>query len=165
MHNGMVISSIVIQSAIHLYSAFIQSAVHLYSAFIQSAVQFMPLIHPFTHTHTHTHQWWLAAMQGTIQLVRSNWGVRCLAQGHFGTPRVGSNLQPSDCQTTALTSWVISPPEPNRLNETETNTETHTKKKHKKKFSSYTSAGKGHVFVCVILLNLKMREAMLHIAP
>ena len=36
-------------------------------------------------------------------------GVRCLAQGHFDTPRVGSNRQPSDCQTTALTSWAISP--------------------------------------------------------
>ena len=35
-------------------------------------------------------------------------GVRCLAQGHFDTPRVGSNRQPSDCQTTAL------PPEPYR---------------------------------------------------
>ena len=35
---------------------------------------------------------------------------RCLAQGHFDTPRVGSNRQPSDCQTTALTSWAISPP-------------------------------------------------------
>ena len=30
-----------------------------------------------------THQRLLAAMQGTNQLVRSNWGVRCLAQGHF----------------------------------------------------------------------------------
>ena len=29
-------------------------------------------------------------------------GVRCLAQGHFDTPRVGSNRQPSNCQTTAL---------------------------------------------------------------
>ena len=44
----------------------------LYSAFIQSAVQLMPLIHPFTHTLTHRRR--LAAMQGTDQLVRSNWG-------------------------------------------------------------------------------------------
>ena len=29
-------------------------------------------------------------------------GVRCPAQGHFDTPRVGSNLQPSSCQTIAL---------------------------------------------------------------
>ena len=35
-------------------------------------------------------------------------GVRCLAQRHFDTPRVGSNRLPSDCQTTAL------PPEPYR---------------------------------------------------
>ena len=46
---------------------------NLYSAFIQSAVQFMPLIHPFTHTFTHQRR--LAAMQGTNQLVRSNWGL------------------------------------------------------------------------------------------
>ena len=36
-------------------------------------------------------------------------GVRCLAKRHFDTPRVGSNRQPSDCQTTALTSWAIRP--------------------------------------------------------
>ena len=71
---------------------------HLYSAFIQSAVQFMPLIHPFTH------QWRLAAMQGTNQERQEQLGVRRLAQRHFDTPRVGSNRQPSDCQTTALTS-------------------------------------------------------------
>ena len=35
---------------------------------------------------------------------RERSGVRRLAQGHFDTPRVGSNRQPSDCQTTALTS-------------------------------------------------------------
>ena len=67
---------------------------------------FLPLIHPFTHTFTHQRR--LAAMQGTNQLVRSNWGLGVLAQGHFDTPRVGSNRQPSDCQTTAL------PPEPHR---------------------------------------------------
>ena len=44
----------------------------LYSAFIQSALQFMPLIHPFTHQRR------LAAMQGTNQLVRSNWGLGAL---------------------------------------------------------------------------------------
>ena len=47
---------------------------HLYSAFIQSALQRMPLIHP----HTFTHQRQLAAMQGTNQLVRSNWGIGVL---------------------------------------------------------------------------------------
>ena len=36
-------------------------------------------------------------------------GVRCLAHFDTDTPRVGSNRQPSDCQTTALTSWAISP--------------------------------------------------------
>ena len=56
------------------------NGLHLYSAFIQSAVQFMPLIHPFTnsHIHTFTHQRRLAAMQGTNQLVRSNWGLGVL---------------------------------------------------------------------------------------
>ena len=49
------------------------NGLHLYSAFIQSAVQCMPLIHPFTHTFTHQRR--LAAMQGTNQLVRSNWGL------------------------------------------------------------------------------------------
>ena len=88
-----------IQSAVHLYSAFIQSAVHLYSAFIQSTVQSMPLIH--THIHTPTAIGCHARYQPARQ---EQSGVRRLAQGHFDTPRVGSNRQPSDCQTTALTS-------------------------------------------------------------
>ena len=75
------------------------NGLHLYSAFIQSALQCMPLIHPFTHTFTHQRR--LAAMQGTNQ---EQLGVRCLAQGYFDMPRVGSNRQPSDCQTTAPTS-------------------------------------------------------------
>ena len=79
------------------------NGLHLYSAFIQSAVQFMPLIHPFTHKFTHQRR--LAAMQGTTnQRVRSNWGLGVLLRDHFDMPRVGSNRQPSDCQTTALTS-------------------------------------------------------------
>ena len=83
------------------------NGLHLYSAFIQSAVQLMPLIHPFTHTFTHQRRlsWYRPARQEQL-------GVRCLAQGHFDTPRVGSNRQPSDCQTTALTSWATSPQEP-----------------------------------------------------
>ena len=48
------------------------NGLHLYSAFIQSASQFLPLIHPFTHERQ------LAAMQGTNQLVRSNWGLGVL---------------------------------------------------------------------------------------
>ena len=35
--------------------------------------------------------------------------VRCLARGHFDAPGGGSNRQPSDCRTTALTSWAVSP--------------------------------------------------------
>ena len=52
------------------------NGLHVYSAFIQSAVQLMPPIHPFTHTFTHQRR--LAAMQGTDQLVRSNWGLGVL---------------------------------------------------------------------------------------
>ena len=48
------------------------NGLHLYSAFIQSALQFLPLVHPFTHQRR------LAAMQGTNQLVRSNWGLGVL---------------------------------------------------------------------------------------
>ena len=63
--------------------------------------------HSPNHTHIHTstaigcHARYQPARQEQL-------GVRCLAQGHFNTPRVGSNRQPSDCQTTALTSWAIS---------------------------------------------------------
>ena len=76
------------------------NALHLYSAFIQSTLQFMPLIHPPMAIGCHArHQ---PAHQEQL-------GVRCLAQGHFDTPRVGLNRQPSNCQMTALTSWAISP--------------------------------------------------------
>ena len=67
------------------------NGLHLYSAFIQRALQFMPLIHPFTHTFTH--QWRLAAMQGTKQLVRSNWGLGVLLRDtstHAGWDRMGN---------------------------------------------------------------------------
>ena len=98
-----------IQSAVHLYSAFIQSAVRLYSAFIQSAVQFMPHSPVHTHIHTHIHTPMAIGCHARYQPARQEQsGVRCLAQGHFDTPRVGSNRQPSDCQMTALTSWAIS---------------------------------------------------------
>ena len=86
-----------IQSPVHLYSAFIQSAIHLYSAFIQSAIQFMPHSPIHTPTAIGCHPRYQPARQERL-------GVRCLAQGHFNTPRVGSNRQPSDCQRTALTS-------------------------------------------------------------
>ena len=36
-------------------------------------------------THSHTNGDWLPC--NTNQLVRSNWGVRCLAPGHFDRPR------------------------------------------------------------------------------
>ena len=80
---------------------------HLYSAFIQSALQFYASHSPI-HTHIQTptaigcHARYQPAHQEQL-------GVRRLAQGHFDTPTVGSNRQPSNCQTTALTSWAISP--------------------------------------------------------
>ena len=82
------------------FSLLVLNGLYLYSAFIQSTVQFMPLIHPFTHQRQ------LAAMQGTNQLIRSDWGRGVLLKD---MPRARSNWQPSDCQTTALTSWAISP--------------------------------------------------------
>ena len=75
------------------------NGLHLYSTFIQSTLQFMPLIH--THIHTPTAIGCHARYQPAHQ---EQLGVRCLAQGHFDTPRVGSNQQPPDCQATALTS-------------------------------------------------------------
>ena len=60
------------------------NGLHLYSAFIQSALQFLPLIHPFTHTFTHQRR--LAAMQGTNQLVRSNWGLGVLLRDTLTRP-------------------------------------------------------------------------------
>ena len=78
---------------------------HSYSAFIQSAVQLMPLIQPHTHTPTviGCHARYQPARQEQLR-------VRGLAQGHSTTPRVGSNRQPSDCQTTALTTRATPPP-------------------------------------------------------
>ena len=67
------------------------NGLRLYSAFIQSALQFMPRIHPFTHTFTHQRQ--LAAMQGTNQLDKSNWGLGVLLRDtstHPGWDRTGN---------------------------------------------------------------------------
>ena len=76
------------------------NGLHLYSAFIQSAVQFKPLIH--TQTAIGCHARYQPARQERL-------GARRLAQGHFDTPRVGSNRQPSDCQTTVC--YIAIPPE------------------------------------------------------
>ena len=64
--------------------------------------------HSPIHTHIHTptaigcHARYQPARQEQL-------GVWCLAQGHFDTPRVGSNRQPSDCQTTALPPELYRP--------------------------------------------------------
>ena len=100
------------------------NGLHLYSTFIQSAVQLMPLIHPFTHspihpfthshihtyTHTHIHQRWLAATQGTNQLVRSNWGLAI--GGCSGTLwQARGGIEPATLQLPddSPTYWAISP--------------------------------------------------------
>ena len=43
--------------------------------------------HTHTHTHSHTHQQQLAAMQGTNQLVTSNWGLGVLPWDNPPTAR------------------------------------------------------------------------------
>ena len=78
------------------------NGLHLYSAFIQSAVQCMPLIHPFTH------QRWLAAMQGTNQFVRSNWGLSVLLRDTSTRPGWDRTGNPPTARRQLL------PPEPYR---------------------------------------------------
>ena len=99
-------------NGLHLYSAFITMSQvkgipkkcmanrRLLASMIQSAVQFMPLIHPFTHTFTHQRQ--LAVMQGTNQLVRSNWGLGVLLRT---LRHAQGGIEPA----TRLTSSAISP--------------------------------------------------------
>ena len=78
------------------------NGLHLYSAFIQSTVQSMPLIHPFTH------QGRLAAMQGTNQLVRSNWGLSVLLRDTSTRPGWDRTGNPPTARRQLL------PPEPCR---------------------------------------------------
>ena len=82
------------------------NGLHLYSTFIQSAVQFMPLIHP--HIHTFTHQRRLAAMQGTNQLVWSNWGLGILLRDTWTRPGWDRTGNPPTARRQLL------PPEPYR---------------------------------------------------
>ena len=88
------------------------NGLHLYSAFIQSTVQFMPLIHPFTHTFTHQRRF--AAMQGTNQLVRSNWGLGVLLRDTLTRPGSDRTGNPSTARRLCL------PPEPYHLPECQT---------------------------------------------
>ena len=76
------------------------NGLHLYSAFIQSAVQFMPLIHPFTY------QQQLAAMQGTNQLIQSNWGLGVLLRDTSTRPGWDRTGNPPTARRQLL------PPEP-----------------------------------------------------
>ena len=85
------------------------NGLHLYSAFIQSAVQFMPLIHPFTHTFTHQRR--SAAMQGTNQLVRSNWGLGVSLRDTSTRPGWDRTGNPPTARRQLL------PPEPHRPTE------------------------------------------------
>ena len=84
---------------LYIYIAPLSKELYIYKAPLsKSAVQFMPLIHTY---HTPKAIGCYARYQPARQ---EQSGVRCLAQGHFDAPRVGLNRQPSDCQTTALTS-------------------------------------------------------------
>ena len=74
----------------------------IYMAPLSKALYNLCLSFTHSHTHSHTNGNWLPCKEPTSS--SGALGVRCLAQGHFDTPRVGSNRQPSDCQTTALTS-------------------------------------------------------------
>ena len=69
------------------------NGLHLYSAFIYSAVQLMSLIRPFTLTH----QQRLAALQGTNQHVRSNWGLGVLLRDAQGGIEPATLRLPDDC--------------------------------------------------------------------
>ena len=102
-----------LSKALYIYIAPLSKALYIYIAPLSKAlyIYIAPLSkasHSPIHTHIHTptaigcHARYQPACQEQL-------GVRCLAQGHFDTPRGGSNRQPSDCQTTALTPWAISP--------------------------------------------------------
>ena len=79
------------------------NGLHLNSAFIQSTLQCMPLIHPFTHQHTNTPT---VAMQGTHQLVRSNWGFGILLRDTSTRPGWDQTGNPPTARRLLL------PPEP-----------------------------------------------------
>ena len=82
----------------------------IYIAPLSKALYNLCLLFTHTHTLTHTHTPTAIGCHARYQPARQEQsGVRCLAQGRFDTPRVGSNRRPSDCQTTALTSWATSP--------------------------------------------------------
>ena len=78
----------------------------IYIAPLSKALQFMPLIHPFTHTFTHQRR--LAAMQGTNQLVRSNWGLGVLLRDTSARPGWDRTGNPPTARRQLL------PPEPHR---------------------------------------------------
>ena len=71
-----------------------------------SALQFMPLIHLFTHTFKHQQR--LAAMQGTNQLVKSNWGFGVLLRDTSTRPGWDQTGNPPIARRQVL------PPEPYR---------------------------------------------------
>ena len=66
----------------------------------------MPLIHSFTHTFTHQRR--SAAMQGTNQLVRSNWGLGVLLRDTSTRPGWDRTGSPPTARRQLL------PPEPYR---------------------------------------------------
>ena len=81
-----------------------QSLIHAFgkwTAFIQRLYPKRCTIYA-SHSPIHTHIYTPTAIgcHARYQPARQEQlGVRCLAQGHFDTPRVGSNRQPSDSLT------------------------------------------------------------------
>ena len=82
------------------------NGLHYIVPLFKSAVQFMPLIQPFTHTFTHQRR--LVAMQGTNQLVRSNWGLGVLLRDTSTHPGWDQTGNPPTARRLLL------PPEPYR---------------------------------------------------
>ena len=68
----------------------------------------MPLIHPFTHTFTHQRQ--LAAMQGTNQLVRSDWGLGVSLRDTSTRPGWDRTGNPPTARRLLLPPEPLSPP-------------------------------------------------------
>ena len=91
---------------IGIYIAPLSKALYIYIAPLSKAlyIYIAPLsIHPFTHTFTHTPIGCHARYQPACQ---EQSGVRCLAQGHFDTPRGG--IEPATLQLPDDCSYLLS---------------------------------------------------------
>ena len=83
-----------LSKALYVYIAPLSKALYVYLAPLSKALYNLCLIYPFAHTLTHSPM--AIGCRARCQPARQEQsGVRCLAQGHLDTPRVGSNRQPS----------------------------------------------------------------------